>query len=337
MYRPEGGFTALLFAAREGCIPCAKTLIDAGADVNMATPRSVTPLIEAIENFHFDFAKYLIGAGADINRWDWWGRTPLYSAVDLNTVPHGGRPDRPSTDKTTSLELIAMLLDGGANPNSQLKLRPPHRQVGSDRGCDLAIRMGSTPLMRAAKAFDADAIKLLLAHGALVNLPTAWGITPTMSAAGLGSKDCDTRGRYDGKDVQQRSIAALKLLIAAGGKINDVMGGDNRDVLDAGWRSRFEVPDEALQINIGQTPLHGAAFWGWNDVVTFLVEEGADLDAKDARGMTAVDAAMGRAGGNGRGTRIDVHEDTAKLLKDLMAKHTAAAEKTGAKVAGDAS
>ena len=34
---------------------------------------------------------YLIEAGANPNKWDWWGRTPLYSAVDVNTLPHGGR------------------------------------------------------------------------------------------------------------------------------------------------------------------------------------------------------------------------------------------------------
>ena len=72
--------------------------------------------------------------------------------------------------------------------------------------------------------------------------------------------------------------------------------------------------------NRGQTPLHGAAFWGWNDLVQFLADRGARMDAKDRRGMTPLDSAMGRAGGNGfGGNRVDVHEDTAALLKKLMA------------------
>ena len=59
-------------------------------------------------------------------------------------------------------------------------------------------------------------------------------------------------------------------------------------------------------------------------MVTFLVSKGANLDAKDNRGMTPVDSAMGRAGGNSRGgARIDVHEDTAELLKKLIASGTA--------------
>jgi ankyrin repeat protein len=157
------------------------------------------------------------------------------------------------------------------------------------------ITIGATPLLRAAKAMDAPAIKLLLAHGALPNLPNIRGITPTMAAAGLGSVDADTRGYFTTPDVQQRSVASLELLLAAGGEINTA---DNR----------------------GQTPLHGASFWGWNEVVQYLVDHRANLAAKDLKGMSPVDSAMGRAGGNSRGgQRIDVHEDTAVLLKKLMA------------------
>jgi len=96
-------------------------------------------------------------------------------------------------------------------------------------------------------------------------------------------------------DVQQRAIATLTVLIAAKGDVN---AKDSR----------------------GLTALHEAARWGWNDVVTFLVAHGADLNVTDSRGNTPVDSAMGKAGGNSRGgARIDVHEDTAALLRKLMA------------------
>jgi ankyrin repeat protein len=69
------------------------------------------------------------------------------------------------------------------------------------------------------------------------------------------------------------------------------------------------------------TALHEAARWGWNDVVKFLVERGARLDARDAKGNTPVDSALGKAGGNSRGgNRIDVHQDTAELLRKMMAE-----------------
>jgi uncharacterized protein len=294
-HQSYGGFTPLLYATREGCLSCVQSLLEGGAKLNLPDPEGVTPLIMSITNAHFDAAKYLIEKGAMVDKWDWWGRSPLYCAVDMNTIPHGGRADGPSLDETTPLQIIQELLDKGANPNLQLKLLPPFRSVGADRGVDQMIGVGVTPLLRAAKALDAPAIKLLLEHGALVNLPNSRGTTPTMAAAGLGSVDADTRGVYTTPDVQQRSLASLELLLAAGGEINAT---DSR----------------------GQTPLHGAAFWGWNDVVQFLVDHHANLNAIDMRDKTPIDSAMGRAGGNSRGgQRIDVHPDTAALLKKLGA------------------
>lgn len=305
-YRSYGGLTPLMYATREGCLECAKALIEGGAKIDMPDPEGVTPLLLAITNFHFDTAKYLINAGANVDKWDWWGRSPLWCAVDLNTIPHGGRADAPSLDDTSSLEIIELLLAKGAYPNPQLKLLPPYRSIGADRGVDGMLTIGATPLLRAAKAADAPAIAVLLKYGALPDLPNNRGITSVQAAAGMGSVDADTRGRFDTSDVQQRSVDSLKLLLDGKG---DLMARDNR----------------------GQTALHAAAFWGWNDVVKYLAERGADLNAKDNRGMTPIDSAMGRNGGNSRGgARIDVHQDTADLLVKLGATPVVAPVKPAA-------
>ncbi len=141
--RPLGGLTPLLFAAREGCAACAAELVKAHADLEMTDPEGITPLVMAILNAQFDTAAVLIRAGANVNAWDIWGRAPLYSAVDYNTTPRGGRPDRPSSDRTTALEVIDMLLKSGANPDMQLKLFPPYRSLGQDRAV-----MACSPLAR---------------------------------------------------------------------------------------------------------------------------------------------------------------------------------------------
>jgi ankyrin repeat protein len=193
---PAGGLTPLLFAAREGCAACAEVLIAGGADVDLPDPEAVTPLLTALLNAHFDTAKLLVESGANVDKWDWWGRTPLYAAVDYNTIPHGGRPDRPSLDTTTSLEMIELLLESGANANPQMKLLQPYRDLGADRGADPILSIGVTPLIRAAKAGDTPAIQLLLQHGALPDLPNAEGFTPLMAATGLRSYDIDTRGPF---------------------------------------------------------------------------------------------------------------------------------------------
>jgi len=291
--RPVGGLTALLLAAREGCAGCAEALVKGRADIDLADPDNISPLLMAILNGRFDVAAYLIKAGADPNKWDTWGRAPLYSAVDYNTTPRGGRPDRPSSDPTTALQVEESLLKAGANPNMQLKLFPPYRSLGQDRGGDSMLTVGTTPLIRAAKAGDAASVRVLLAHGAIPDLPNSLGITPLMAAAGVGSTTIDTRGRFRNEG---ECIDSAKLLLAAGANIN-------------------------AQRDNGQTSLHGAALWGWNAFVQFLADRGANLQAADRDGIQALDIALGKVGVTGRiGIAApEPHKETAALLQKLMA------------------
>lgn len=289
--RPSGGFTPLLYGARKGCLECVKFLVAAGADVNLADPDGVSPLLRATENLNFDIAAFLVQHGAEVDKWDRWGRSALYAAVDMNTLPVGGRADRPSSSATSALQLVEILLKAGANPNLQLRLFPPYRSLRDDRGADQLLSVGTTPLLRAAKAGDLEAMRLLLAHGANPDLPTATGITPLMAAAGNGSAGLDTRGRYK---TEAQAVAAVNLLLASGVDINE------RD-------------------NTGQTALYGAAQWGWNELVKVLAAHNADVTIKDAHGRTAADIAMGNNGGASGRASVAAHPQTAALLRQLMA------------------
>ena len=120
----KGGFTPLLYAAREGCIECAMHLLAAGADPDLADPERVTPLNMALLNLHYDFAANMIEAGADIDKWDLFGRTPLYMAADTNTLPvmgNGAMVVIPSDDEHTAFDIARTLLEAGADPNIRLK------------------------------------------------------------------------------------------------------------------------------------------------------------------------------------------------------------------------
>jgi ankyrin repeat protein len=309
---PQGSMSPLLFASREGCLECVKILVDAKADVNAADPDGITPTLSAIINGHYDVAAYLVEKGSDPNQADVTGRTPLYSAVDFNTMPYSNRPSPNVVEnQVTSLELIQRLLDKGANPNARLKKGQPYR-TKVDRGNDTMLGAGTTPLLRAAKAADVAAMRLLLAHGADPKIANGndaaatdaagnrrgavGGITPLMAAAGLGTKEEDGTGR---NKTEADAIEAIKILLAAGTDINAVDGN-------------------------GRTALHGAAQKGYDQVVRFLAEHGARLDIKDRRGLTALDAANGLLGNGGfDGSRADVHESTAKLIRELMANQSA--------------
>src|SRR5207253_4540000 len=114
-YRPVGGLTALLYAARSGCYECVEALIGAGADVNVPTPEGVTALMLALDNDHNDVARLLLDRGANPRLWDWWGRTALYIAIDRKESLAASRLKRGAAARSvrppvSSMDIINALL-----------------------------------------------------------------------------------------------------------------------------------------------------------------------------------------------------------------------------------
>src|SRR5580704_244732 len=216
----KGGFTPLHYAAREGCAVCVENLLAAHADPDSEDPDRETPLLLALENMHFDTAAVLVKGGADLDKWDLFGRSPVYMAADVSTLPmkgNGGVAVLPSPDKLTAVDLGRMMLDKGANPNIQLKRRPPYRDVPQDRGGDGMLAQGATPLLRAARGGDDKFVALLLEYKAIIDLPSKEGITPLMAAAGVDFGGRATRGR---NRTDEGVLATMDLLVKAGANIN---------------------------------------------------------------------------------------------------------------------
>jgi len=287
---PPGGFTPLLFAARQNCLECARILIAKGARLNDTDPDGISPIVSAIINGHYDVAAFLIEQGSDISLADKTGRTALYAATEFNTMPASNRP-APNVleEKHSALDLIRMLIAKGANVNVALKSQIPYR-TKLDRGDDTMLTTGTTPLIRAGKAADVEAMKTLLGAGADAKAVTRNGVNALMAAAGLGTKEEDNTGRLK---TEELAIEAIDLCLKAGADINAV---DSQ----------------------GRSALHGASLKGYDKVVKHLAEQGAKLDLKDRRGFTALDLALGKGGGVGfDGNASDVHQSTADLLKSF--------------------
>jgi ankyrin repeat protein len=288
---PPGGLTPLLFAARDGRVDGTKALLDSGADVNVIDPDRQSALVIALINGHFDVAGVLIERGADVNAPDKVGRTALWAAVDYHTPPTSNRPAPNAADETlTSLDIINRLLDRGARVDAALTAQIPYR-TKLDRGGDGVLGAGTTPLLRAAKAGDTAVVKVLLARGASATATTRNGVNGVMMAANVNTREEDMTGRNKTPKDANETIA---LLLAAGADVN---AADTQ----------------------GRTAAHGAALWGLTDVVRFLHEKGARLDAKDKRGFTPLETALGMAGGFGFDQRSSVvHEETAKVIREAL-------------------
>jgi uncharacterized protein len=292
-YRPTGGLTPLLYAARAGCLACVKAIVEGGADVDRPNPDGMTPMMMALDNGAPAVAQYLLDRGANPHPWDWWGRTPLYIAV----TRRGGRDGRAGARPPESLAFITGLLDAGVNPNPQLAFKEPSRGGRDNRFGDDLLTTGATPLLRAAQTQDNDVVRLLLQHGALVDLPNASGVTPFMAAAGLGTR---TGGGVLGpgppENVVALSLETMEILRKAGADVN-------ARISDVTSLTARIARTNTLTERQGQTTLFFAAESGRTAVVKYLLEHGAKVDVKDDMGRTPI--AMVAAGrGEGRSKEI---------------------------------
>jgi uncharacterized protein len=301
-FRPTGGLTALLYATRSSCDRCAVAIVKAGADVNQPNPDGITPLINAIDNRSYDIAMFLLDKGANPHVWDMNGRTPLYVAVDMNS--YSGRSGAGSgnfqgfgefegttrpPNKATAMDVANRLLAMGVDPNHELTRMRPNGN-GRGRFSDYMMRGGTGPLMIAALSYDEEAIKVLLAHGAEVDLPNVFQITPLMAAAsmsgsgrgGVGSAIAGGASRQG--DIQDRVIRTMDLLLDAGANIN-------ARVTDSRTRTAKLTAYIQGRDHEGKTALFAAAEAGWDKVVKHLLDRGADPAVRDAAGKLAVDYA----------------------------------------------
>ena len=284
-YRPAGGLTPLLYAARAGCLGCVSAMVEAGVDVDRPNPDGMTPMMMALDNDAPAVARYLFDHGANPHVWDWWGRTPLYVAVTMR----GGRDSRSGSRPPESLAFIDALLDAGVNPNAQLAFKEPSRGGRDNRFGDDLLTTGATPLLRAAQTFDNDVVRALLAHGALVDLPNASGVTPLMSAAGIGTRTgAGVLGPGAPENAAALSLKTMQILVEAGADIN-------ARITDITSLTARIARTNTLTNRQGQTTLFYAAETGRTAVVKFLLEHGAKVDVMDDMGKTAIDMAKGNA------------------------------------------
>ena len=288
--RTTTGYSALLLASREGYRDATQALLDAGADVNAVAEDGTSALLVAIIRRHLEHAEFLLDQGADPDLGP--GFTPLHWAAgkwdtELNDLSNGVAEGNQwsvfaGLHAPDRLRIVEQLIAHGADPNIRTKRTPG---FGIQVKGHLGNMKGATPFLIAAKANDVAVMRALLEHGADPLAPTDNGTTPLMVAAGVGHAPGMTRS------AEGEALRAVTLCVELGADVNAV--------------------NEA-----GDTALHGAAWRERADsIVQFLVDRGAELDAKNHRDWTPLVIAEGiHTSGN-----YVKSDTTAALLRQLGA------------------
>ena len=311
----QGGLTALLHAARQGYTDVALALLYAGADVNRVSGDQSSPLQIAAMNGHFDLALRLIERGADPNIATDGGATPLFAALNLQWAPRARYPQPRAHDQqeATYLDVMAALLEAGANPNVRLE---KHLWYMSYNHCCSESVDGATPFWRAAYATDVEAMKLLRAYGADPHVPTRApeprrrnGVTATEAPA-------DPSGL---PPVEPGGAGVWPLHAASGVGYGEGFESNAHRHVPGGWfpSVRYLVEEVGVDVDArdheGYTAVHHAAARGDTELVRYLVEQGADVTVVSRRGQTTADMA------NGPYQRTLPFPETLALLESLGA------------------
>ncbi|PNY29899.1 Ankyrin repeat domain-containing protein 50 [Tolypocladium capitatum] len=273
--RDLSGRTPLSYAAERGHHEVVETLLAAGGvDPNSTDNSNRTPLLWAVTKAHLRVVKLLLGHGGDVEaagRGDW---TPLTLAAHMDhpelvslllregadanaTATPGGRPALHLALNRRYSRTARLLLDGGADPN----------------GC--ATRWSS--LLQVSRYGNADAVRLLLDHGARTTATDARGQTCLIKASVWAET---TQLLLDnGADIEARDDRGCTALLDASnhGRVHVVAL-----LLEHGANA-------AANDNYGLTPLHRASRSGYCAVVGRLLETpGVVVGAEDSNGRTAL-------------------------------------------------
>ena len=262
------GQTALMWAAAEGHAAIVQDFIEAGADFKLRTPSGFTPMLFATREGRIDVVRVLLRAGAAVDetvptegrRRGYGGRVPPAGATPLLIAVTNAH-----------YELASVLLDEGANPNADLPGYTVLHAITAVR--KPGVGDNDPPPDGSGSVSSIDFVKTLAARGANLNARMT-------KKANLNNTRLNEIGATPFMLAALTADAELMKTLVALGADPSIGNADNSTPLmaAAGLATRSPGEDAGTESEV-------------LEAVQLILDLGANIDAVDKNGETAMHAA----------------------------------------------
>src|SRR5881296_2680688 len=325
--------TALMWAAAEGHPAVVQALIDGGADIRAKLKSGFTPLFFAVREGHIDTTRTLLKAGVNVN-------DTLQREDNVPVLAVAGPPVRRGTSalmmavENGHFELAIALVEAGADPNDKRSGFTPLHAVSWARKPDASDGGNPAPI-GSGRMTSLQFVRALVERGANVNArldkgaPRApssasllgmEGATPFLMAADRADLPLMRLLRELGADpFLPNADKSTPLMAAAGLGTSDPLeeAGTEPEALEAVKFLLDLGADINAVDNTGDTAMHGAAYGNFPTVVDLLAKRGADVSVwkqPDKEGRTPLFIAEGYKAGRPQPSRPTIDAITRLML-----------------------
>lgn len=307
------GETALMLQAEWGDITLLRTLMEAGAEINLVDGEGNTALMRLLIKNDKGYAPaidFLLESNAQLNIANRGGYTPLMLAVKTNQpnfvekfLKKGAFVDQINTalGKKDQTALYMVIKKSSESVEDFEK----HREIISlllNHGASLLVKCGSVSALNLAelispmKALISEHLRSL--DKKLIVMAENGNTASVIDLLKLGANANAENDR--GESVlllaaRSGHLEVVKVLLASGARVNQ-QNCDSTPLIDACWKGHLSVVQCLVEANAdiqatqkdGSQALHHATSYGRNEIVSFLLAQGAPIDATDKLGRTAL-------------------------------------------------